>query len=75
VTDTDPNACYPNLNRQQLAMTLQLAEKLDLRGSAPKGASEFKRLVASLKRYPDTKLEFFSTLFSREDSPMPVISP
>ncbi|MGB0042237.1 MAG: hypothetical protein WBP91_03600 [Terriglobales bacterium] len=36
----------------------QFAEKLDLCCSAPKGASDFKRLVVSLKRYPDTKLSF-----------------
>ncbi|MGA7646067.1 MAG: hypothetical protein WBW01_06125, partial [Terriglobales bacterium] len=36
----------------------QFAEKLDLRWSAPKGASDFKRPAVSLKRYPDTKLSF-----------------
>src|SRR5208282_997735 len=34
------------------------AEKLDLGCSAPKGASDFKRIAVSLKRYPDTKLSF-----------------
>jgi hypothetical protein len=28
---------------------------------APKGASEFRNLVASLKRCPDTKLEYFGS--------------
>src|ERR1700675_576540 len=40
----------------------QFAEKLRLLCPAPKGASEFKELTASLKRRPDTKLEFFSKL-------------
>jgi hypothetical protein len=40
----------------------QFAEKLRLLCPAPKGASEFKELTASLKRCPDTKLEFFSKL-------------
>jgi hypothetical protein len=43
----------------------QIAEKLGFRRTAPKGASQFKELTASLKRCPDTKLEFFSNLFSR----------
>jgi hypothetical protein len=29
--------------------------------TAPKGASDFAGLTVSLKRYPDTKLEFFQT--------------
>jgi hypothetical protein len=33
--------------------------------SAPKGASHFKRLTVSLKRYPDTKPEFFRSLSMR----------
>src|ERR1019366_2577110 len=37
------------------------------RPTAPKGASHFKELAASLKRCPDTKLEFFSTLLSRSN--------
>jgi len=44
---------------------LQIAEKPGFRRTAPKGASQFKELTASLKRCPDTKLEFFSNLFSR----------
>src|SRR5258708_28544767 len=42
--------------------------------TAPKGASEFKELTASLKRCPDTKLEFSSTLQSRHRN-RPVIAP
>jgi hypothetical protein len=44
------------------AAAKQFAEKLRLLCPAPKGASEFKELTASLKRCPDTKLEFFSKL-------------
>jgi hypothetical protein len=36
----------------------QFAEKLNFQRPAPKGASEFKLLTASLKRCPDTKLSF-----------------
>jgi len=36
-------------------MAEQLAEKVDVGASAPKGASDFERLTVSLKRYPDTK--------------------
>jgi len=36
----------------------QLAEKPGFRRTAPKGASQFKELTASLKRCPDTKLGF-----------------
>jgi hypothetical protein len=39
-----------------------VAEKVDFAASAPKGASDFKRLKVSLKRYPDTKPEFFRQL-------------
>ena len=38
------------------------AEKLVFRCPAPKGASDFEELTASLKRCPDTKREFVSTL-------------
>ncbi len=41
----------------------QLAEKVDSRCPAPKGASDSEELAVSLKRYPDTKLEFFRKLF------------
>jgi hypothetical protein len=40
----------------------QIAEKLGFRCTAPEGAPQFKELPASLKRCPDTKLEFFSSL-------------
>jgi hypothetical protein len=40
----------------------QAAEKVDIRRSAPKGEFDFERLAVSLKRYPDTKLEFFRSL-------------
>src|SRR5208282_747237 len=33
-----------------------------IRRTAPKGAPQFKELTASLKRCPDTKLEFFRNL-------------
>ena len=46
-------------------MMQALAEKLGSRCPAPKGASDFEELAASLKRCPDTKREFFSALFSR----------
>ena len=36
----------------------EFAEKVEFRCPAPKGASDFKRLAVSLKRYPDTKLSF-----------------
>jgi hypothetical protein len=49
------------LQRQETAPK-QIAEKLGFRRTAPKGASQFKELTASLKRCPDTKLEFFSDL-------------
>jgi len=41
----------------------QLAEKVDSRCPAPKGASDSEELAVSLKRYPDTKPEFFRKLF------------
>jgi hypothetical protein len=40
----------------------EVAEEVDIRRSAPKGAFDFERLAVSLKRYPDTKLEFFRSL-------------
>jgi hypothetical protein len=40
----------------------EAAEKADLRRSAPKGAFDFEGLAVSLKRYPDTNLEFFRNL-------------
>jgi hypothetical protein len=40
----------------------EAAEKADLRRSAPKGAIDFEGLAVSLKRYPDTNLEFFRSL-------------
>ena len=39
----------------------EFAEKLVFRCPAPKGASDFEELTASLKRCPDTKREFVST--------------
>jgi hypothetical protein len=42
--------------------TEEAAEKVDIRRSAPKGEFDFERLAVSLKRYPDTKLEFFRSL-------------
>ena len=36
----------------------QAAEEADTRRSAPKGASDFEGLAASLKRFPDTNLSF-----------------
>jgi hypothetical protein len=41
----------------------QVAEKFDSRCPAPKGASDSEELAVSLKRYPDTKPEFFRKLF------------
>src|ERR1039458_1719435 len=40
----------------------QAAEKVGCRRPAPKGASDFEELTASLKRCPDTKPEFFRSL-------------
>jgi hypothetical protein len=40
----------------------QAAEKLNIRRPAPKGAIDFEGLAVSLKRYPDTKPEFFRSL-------------
>jgi hypothetical protein len=40
----------------------QAAEKVDIRCPAPEGASDFEELTVSLKRYPDTKPEFFRKL-------------
>ena len=40
----------------------EAAEKVKLRHPAPKGAIDFEGLVVSLKRYPDTKPEFFRNL-------------
>jgi len=50
--------------RSGCRMMQALAEKLGFRCPAPKGASDFEELTASLKRCPDTKREFFSELFS-----------
>jgi hypothetical protein len=50
------------LHAAQPAAAKKIAEKLGFRRTAPKGASQFKELTASLKRCPDTKLEFFSNL-------------
>ena len=47
------------------ASAVQAAEKVNFAASAPKGASDFTRLTVSLKRYPDTKPEFFRKLYSR----------
>jgi len=41
----------------------QLAEKVDSRCPAPKGAPDSEELAVALKRYPDTKPEFFRKLF------------
>src|ERR1039457_7127472 len=46
----------------------QLAEKVDSRCAAPKGASDFEGLTVSLKRYPDTKPEFFRKLIMRRET-------
>jgi hypothetical protein len=40
----------------------QGAGKVDSRCPAPKGASDFEGLTVSLRRYPDTKREFFRSL-------------
>jgi hypothetical protein len=37
----------------------EVAGKVDFAASAPKGPSDFEGLTVSLKRYPDTKPEFF----------------
>ncbi len=40
----------------------QVAEKVGSLCPAPKGASDFEGRAVSLKRYPDTELEFFRSL-------------
>jgi hypothetical protein len=40
----------------------EAAEKVDFGAAAPKGACDFEGLAVSLKRYPDTKPEFFRSL-------------
>jgi hypothetical protein len=40
----------------------QAAEKVNVRRPAPKGAIDFEGLAVSLKRYPDTKPDFFRSL-------------
>jgi len=49
--------------RQSPSAAKQFAERPGFRCPAPKGAYGFEELTASLKRCPDTKLEFFSKLF------------
>jgi len=39
----------------------QFAEEVEFQCPAPKGASDFKRLAVSLKRYPNTKRVFQQT--------------
>jgi hypothetical protein len=41
---------------------VEVAGKVNFGCAAPKGASDFERLAVSLKRYPDTKPEFFRRL-------------
>ena len=41
------------------------AERVEFATAAPEGAAENERLVASLKRCPDTKPEFFRNLWNR----------
>src|ERR1022692_3888978 len=45
-----------------LTHTEALAEKVDSRCPAPKGASDFEGFAVSIKRYRDTKPEFFRKL-------------
>jgi len=59
----EPGRSSPRaLKRNTFSMTYgaaeQIAEKPGFRRTAPKGASQFKELTASLKRCPDTKLGF-----------------
>jgi hypothetical protein len=44
---------------------LEAEEKIEILCPVPKGASDFDGLKVSLKRYPDTKLLFFRSLFRR----------
>jgi hypothetical protein len=44
----------------QPATAKEVAEEVDIRSSAAQGAFDFERLAVSLKRYPDTKLEWFA---------------
>jgi hypothetical protein len=46
------------ISRLQRPSAAKFAEKVDLGGTAPKGAFDFEQLTASLKRCPDTKPSF-----------------
>jgi hypothetical protein len=51
---------------RRVALSLdQAAEKLETSRPAPKGAIDFEGIVVSLKRYPDTKHEFFAARHRR----------
>ena len=45
--------------------TLPVCGKIQITTAAPKGAMENDRVMASLKRSPDTNLRFFRSLLSR----------
>jgi hypothetical protein len=53
--EIDPYCSAP----QSLSAAKEAAEKVRCRWPAPKGASVSEELAVSLKRYPDTKPEFF----------------
>jgi hypothetical protein len=50
------------LGKKLTSAAKQFAEKRGSCDAAPKGAFEFQELTASVKRCPDTNLEFFSIL-------------
>jgi hypothetical protein len=54
-----PQGLKPAFSQALKGTAEQAAEILKVRRAAPKGAIDFEGPVVSLKRYPDTKHEFF----------------
>ncbi|MGA9929847.1 MAG: hypothetical protein WBQ13_02815, partial [Terriglobales bacterium] len=69
------------IGRSVTSAAKEFAEKVEFRCPAPEGASDFKRLAVSLKRYPDTKLSFSAiceaVLFQKpiQTAPLPIRQP
>ena len=55
-------SCYFLPGRAEHGAVEGLDGKVPFRRPAPKGASDFQGLSVSLKRYPDTKPDFFRTV-------------
>jgi hypothetical protein len=62
VTNSEIQRLKAHSTRSAFGTPKQAAEKLNIRRPAPKGAFDFEGLAVSLKRYPDTKHEFFRNL-------------